>query len=275
MNDSRAGQILARLSLMRRKRYSSDLTRKQFKRLQPHIPVPKPGGRPRTVDMYEVMCAIMYVLVNGCAWRNLPHDFPAWETVYGYFRRFQEDGTWEAMNHVLLRRTRRKEGRAAEPSAGIIDAQTVRCTPQAGERGVDAGKSTNGRKRHIAVDTLGLLLVVIVTAASVQDRDGGKLVLGRLKHRFYALRAFWVDGGYSGTLVDWARQTLNYVLMVVKRPWGASGFVLLKRRWVVERSFAWFTRCRRLVRDYEGLAQTTEAWFYLANIRLMLRRLDP
>ena len=260
---------------MRSKRYTSDLTRKQFKRIERYLPACKAGGRPRTVDMYEIMCAIMYVLVNGCAWRNLPHDFPAWETVYGYFRRFQQEGVWEAINRVLLRKTRQHEGRSPEPSAGIIDAQTVRCTPQAGERGVDAGKSTNGRKRHIAVDTLGLLLMVIVTAASVQDRDGGKLLLQRLKLRFWSLRALWADGGYSGALVEWASTTLGWVLMVVKRPRGASGFVLLKRRWIVERSFAWFTRCRRLVRDYEGLSTTTEAWFYLANIRLMLRRLDP
>lgn len=260
---------------MRKQRYSSDLTRKQFKRLEPYLPACKTGGRPRRVDMYEIMCAMCYVLQNGCAWRNLPHDFPAWETVYGYFRRFQNEGLWEAINRVLLRKTRHLEGRQPEPSAGIIDAQTVRCSPQAGVRGVDAGKSTYGRKRHIAVDTLGLLLMVIVTAASVQDREGGKLLLQRLKLRFRSLRAFWVDGGYSGALVDWARMTLGWVLMVVKRPKGASGFVLLKRRWVVERSFAWFTRCRRLTRDYEGLPSTTEAWFYLANIRLMLRRLDP
>lgn len=224
--------------------------------------------------MYEIICAMLYVLQGGCAWRNLPHDFPAWQTVYYYFRRFQKDGTWEAVNRFLVRRTRQAAGRDPEPSAGIIDAQTVRCSPQAGPRGVDAGKKTNGRKRHVLVDTMGLLLVVLVTVGSVQDRDGGQTVLTYARRRYGRLRLVWADRGYAGKLVEWVKAVLGWTLDIVKREEGQRGFVVLKRRWVVERSLAWTPRCRRLTRDYEGLPATTEAWFYLANIRLMLRRLE-
>lgn len=260
---------------MRRQRYTSDLTRKQFTRLAPLLPAGKAGGRPRTTDLYEVMCAIFYVLQNGCAWRNLPHDFPAWQTVYGYFRQFQADGTWEAVNRFLLRRTRLKAGKTPDPSAGIIDSQTVRCTPQGGVRGVDAGKKINGRKRHLVVDTLGLLLTVWVSAASVQDRVAAPILLGALQRRVAPLRHLWADSGYSGDLVTWAKQALGWTVDIVRRTTGQRGFAVQPRRWVVERSLAWMTRCRRLTRDYEGQPETTEAWFYLASIRLMLRRLQP
>lgn len=260
---------------MRRQRYTSDLTRAQFKRLAPLLPAGKAGGRPRTVDMYEVICAILYVLQNGCTWRNLPHDFPAWETVYGYFRRFQDDGTWEAVNRFLVRRTRQKAGRDPEPSAGSIDSQTVRCAPQAGIRGIDAGKKTNGRKRHLVVDTLGLLLVVFVTAGCVQDRVAAPILLGILSKRCPRLNFIWADGGYAGELVSWASRWLAWTVEIVKGVAGQRGFVVRPRRWVVERTLAWFTRCRRLSRDFEGRPETTEAWFYIANIRLMLRRLEP
>lgn len=260
---------------MKRKAYPTDLTHKQFSRLEPLLPKAKPGGRPRTVDLYEVMCAILYVLQGGIAWRSLPHDFPAWPTVYDYFRRFEADGTWEAINHLLVRQIRQAVGRDPEPSAGILDAQTVRCTPQAGVRGVDAGKKTNGRKRHVLVDTLGLLLVVLVTTGCIQDRDGGKIALHYARRRFMRLRHIWADGGYAGKLVDWAKETLTWRLEIVKRRDPKGKFEVLPRRWVVERSLAWLTRSCRLVRDYEGRPHTTETWCYLANIRLMLRRLDP
>lgn len=239
------------------------------------LPRAKPGGRPRKVDLYEITCAIFYVLQNGIVWRDLPHDFPAWQTVYHYFRRFEADGTWEAINRFLVRATRKAAGRDPEPSAGIIDAQTVRCTPQGGPRGVDAGKKINGRKRHVLVDTLGLLLVVLVTTGAIQDRTGGIFVLGYARRRFARLRHVWADGGYAGQLVQWAKTTFNWVVEIVKRSDPQKGFVILPRRWVVERSLAWLTRSRRLVRDYEGRPRTTESWCYLANIRLMLRRLDP
>lgn len=260
---------------VKRKAYPTDLTPKQFSRLEHLLPSAKPGGRPRSVDLFEIVCAIMYVLQGGIAWRSLPHDFPAWETVYAYFRRFDRDGSWEAINHVLVRETRKAAGRDPEPSAGILDAQTVRCTPQAGLRGVDAGKKTNGRKRHVLVDTIGLLLVVLVTSGNIQDRDGGKLVLGHAKTRFPRLQFVWADGGYAGKLVVWALSALHWTLEIVKRNDDVKGFKVLPRRWVVERSLAWLTRSRRLSRDYEGTIHTTAAWCYLANIRLMLRRLEP
>lgn len=224
--------------------------------------------------MYEILCAIFYVLHNGCAWRNLPHDFPAWQTVYTYFVALQRHGSWAAINHFLVRRTRKQAGKPPEPSAVIIDAQTVRCGPQAGPRGIDAGKRINGRKRHVAVDSMGLLLVVRVTAANIQDRSGGFPLLEQTYNRFPRIRHVWADAGYTGQLVRWARETLGWTMDIVKGVVGQRGFVVQPRRWVVERSLAWLTRSRRLSRDYEILPQTTEAWFYLANIRLMLRRLE-
>lgn len=260
---------------MKRKAYPSDLTRKQFKRLEALLPQGRPGGRPRSVDLYEVLCAILYTLQNGNTWRALPHDFPKWQTVYAYFRRFQQDGTWAAINRKLVRQTRCAAGRSAEPSAAILDAQSVRCAPQAGPRGVDAGKRTNGRKRHVLVDTLGLLLFVLVTSANVQDHNGGRFVINAARQRFPAIQLVWVDRGYQAGLAAWVNALCGWVVEVVRPVPGARGFQILPRRWVVERSLAWFTRSRRLSRDFEGCPHTTEAWCYLANIRLMLRRLDP
>jgi putative transposase len=260
---------------VKRKAYTSDLTQKQFTRLEHLIPKALPGGAPRTVNMFEIINAILYVLRNGCVWRDLPHDFPKWQTVYSYFRRFQKDEFWAALNRKLVRDTRKAIGRNPEPSAAITDSQTVRCTPQAGIRGVDAGKKTNGRKRHVLVDSLGLMLLVLVTHGAIQDRDGAKLVFDKARLRFPGLKLVWADGGYRGTLVDWTMQVCKWVLEIVKRSDDVKGFKVLPKRWVVERSLAWLTRCRRLVRDFEGLPEVTESWVYLANIRLMLRRLDP
>ncbi|GGL93372.1 hypothetical protein GCM10010840_34250 [Deinococcus aerolatus] len=164
------------------------------------LPAAKSGGRPYAVDLHEVLCAILYVLQGGIVWRNLPHDFPAWQTLDSYFRRFEVNGSWEAINRVLVRNTRVAAGRDPEPSAGIRDAQTVRCAPQAGPRGVDAGKKTNGRKQHILTDTVGLLLVVLITTGDIQDRDGGKMALMYMRRRFMRLRHVWADSGDRGKL---------------------------------------------------------------------------
>lgn len=175
---------------------------------------------------------------------------------------------------MLLRQTRQAAGRDPDPSAALLDAQTVRGGPQAGPRGVDAARKTNGRKRHVLVDTLGLLLVVLMTSANVQDRTGGKLVLAYAKRRFARLKLVWADQRYEHGLVEWVKQWCKWVLEIVRPPEGQRGFRILPRRWVVERSLAWYTRSRRLSRDYEGRARTSESWLYLANIRLMLRRLE-
>ncbi|WP_371827157.1 transposase [Deinococcus sp. QL22] len=174
-----------------------------------------------------------------------------------------------------MRKTRAAARRDPEPSAGIIDAQPVRCRPQAGRRGVEAGQKTHGRKRHVRVDTMGLLLVVWITTGDIQDRDGAQTLLQHAQRRFPRLSWFWADGGDAGQWVDGVKQTLCWTLQIIKRTDNAKGFVVLPRRWVVERSLAWLTRSRRLSRDSEGRGQTSATWCYIASIRLMLRRLNP
>jgi putative transposase len=260
---------------MNRKAYRTDLTQEQWKLLKPMLPPPASRGRKRKVDLREVLNAILYLLHTGCQWRDLPHDFPAWQTVYGYFRRFQKSGLLEQINQRLRERVRQQAGRKRSPSAAIIDSQTVKTTEAGGVRGFDAGKKINGRKRHILVDTIGLLLLVVVHGGDVQDRDGAKLVLAKVKGRFARLKLIWADGGYAGQLVSWVKEQLRLVLEIVKRSDAVVGFEVLPRRWVVERTLAWISRCRRLSKDYEALTETSEAYVYLAMIHLMLKRLKP
>lgn len=260
---------------MSRKAYPSDLSDAEWLILEPLIPAAKPGGRPRTVDMREIVNGIYYVLRSGCAWRMLPHDFPPWQTVYGYFRRWRKDGVWEQMNDALREAIRLQAGRQAEPSAAIIDSQSVKTTETKGVRGYDSNKKVNGRKRHILVDVMGLLLAVLVHEASIQERAGAKTLLQRVKKKGFArLVLIWADGGYSGQpMVDWVLKLAGWLFQVVERPKGAKGFVLLPRRWVVERTFAWLGRYRRLSKDYEQFPETSEAMIYAAMVRLMLKRL--
>lgn len=260
---------------MKRKRYPTDLTNKQWKLIKHLIPSAKPGGRRRTTEMREVINAIFYVLVGGIQWRMLPHDLPNWNTVYGYFRQWKQDGVWQRLHNTLRAQLRRKEGRHKHPTAGCLDSQSVKTTQIPGERGYDAGKQVNGRKRHLLVDTMGLLLVIVVTAASVQDRDGARLVLKNLRGACKKLRKVWVDGSYRGELLDWAWQQVRLRLTPVLRPREKKGFILLPRRWVVERTFAWLNLCRRLSKDYECQTSTSEAMIYIAMTRLMLKRLVP
>ncbi len=258
--------------------YPSNLTPAQFDLLRPLIPPAKPGGRPRSVEIWDILNAIFYVLCEGCRWRSLPHDFPNWQTVYTYFRNWRMDGTWIQIHDHLHQWVRVDEQRFASPSEAVIDSQSVKTAAMVSEQvGFDAGKLINGRKRFLTVDTLGLVLRVFVTAASVGEREGGKRVLKRVQRMGKAvsrLHTIWVDGGFDGApFMQWVMDTCRWIVQVVLRPEQTKGFVLLKKRWVVERTFGWLMGSRRLVRDYELLPATSETLIYLAMIRLMVRRL--
>jgi len=259
---------------MARTPYPDDLTDAQWHKIAPMIPSAKPGGRRRTQDMREILNAIFYMLRAGCAWRLLPHDLPRWQTVYYYFRRWQADGTWERIHYLLRAEVRVRAGRCVEPSSAIADSQSVKTADKALENGYDAGKNVKGRKRHILVDTMGLLLIVLVHSAHRQERQGFQLLLEWAKEFWPRLQLIWVDGGYQGqTFADWVKSLTGWILEVVKRPEGSKGFSVLPRRWVVERTFAWFNRYRRLGKDYEYLPTTSETMIYVAMIHLMLKRL--
>jgi transposase len=263
----------------RPRRYPSDTTDAQWAGLDPLLPDPAwlgdSGGRPETHCRRQIVDAIFYLVDNGIKWRALPADFPPWSTVYNYFAAWESAGVTQQVLDELRDRVRLREGRTAEPTAGIIDSQSVRAaqTVPRASRGYDAGKKVNGRKRHIAVDTLGLLLCVLVTAASVQDRDGARPLLAQLRASCGRIRLVWADGGYAGKLVDWALVTVKITMAIVKRSDDASGFVVLPRRWVVERTLAWISGHRRCVRDYERLPEHHEAMVRWSMIRITSRRL--
>lgn len=263
-----------------RKPYPSDLTDAQWAFLEPLIPAAKDGGRPREVDMREILNALFYINRSGCQWDMLPHDLPPKSSVYVYFAQWREDGTWQKVVDALRTKVRTEvEGRDATPSAGSIDSQSVKSAGQpADNTGYDGAKKITGRKRHLAVDTLGLLLAVVVSSAAIDDGAAAPAVLGQLTAaKFPRLKVIWADSKYHNhKLLEWVAgdSGRQWSLTVVKRPEGAKGFVLLPKRWVVERTHAWIGRCRRHSRDYERYPSSSAAMIQMTSIGTMLRRLS-
>jgi len=255
-------------------RYASDLTDREWELIAPFMPPPKPLGRPRTTDLREVMNAILYMATTGCQWVQLPKDLPPYSTVQRYFYDWRDSGLLQIIRFHLVMETRELEGREASPTAGVIDSQSLKTTESGGVRGFDAGKKVKERKRHIVVDTIGLMVGLVVHAADIQDRDGAPAVLASIRRSCPWLRHIFADGGYQGQNLRGALERIGeWTVEIVKRSDTAKGFEVLPRRWVVERTFAWLGRCRRLAKDWDKSIASAEAWINVAHIRLTTRPL--
>jgi transposase len=255
--------------------YTSEISEGQWQRLQWLLPKRKGAGRPVEIDLRQVMNAIFYLLVTGCQWRNLPREYPNPQSVYYHYRKWCLDGTWQRINRAMGYLERRRVGRFARPSAAIVDSQSVKVSDLGGISGYDGNKKIKGRKRHILVDTLGNLLDVVVSAANMNDREGLKALLTKVERQI-ALRLLkiWADQSYQGDLEICLHEQWSIALEIVSAQQGQIGFAVQPRRWVVERTFAWLGKLRRLSKDYERDTVTSEGLIYLASIRTLLKRLD-